>query len=306
MRKVSPYPTLKWMFIQIHKTKLKGYKKMKKLILLSSTLAASLLMAEAPSAQLTADIAAAKEAADTANAKLKSLQAQLPQNQDIMTNVKFGYIRNDGNTNTEVFSLDGKIKKEWGNNSLSLILDAQYGNAEDSNGNKEVTKNKYFTELEYAYAFTSTLSATVVVGFKDDEFSSYDYQSYVGPGVKYKAYKSDRQEVDVEASLLYSHDVIQEGLLDITGLEEDYGSYKAKVTYALNVLENLKFDQTLSYRASMDESQNYFIFSNSALSSKISDIFSAGVSYKIDYSNLVAEGKEQRDNTLAAFISLDY
>ncbi len=279
---------------------------MRKTVFLSSTLMATLLMAEQPTPELLANIAKAKEEASVADAKLKALQAKLPQNQAIMTKLKLGYIKTDGNSNTETFSLDGNIKKEWGNNSLKLTLDAQYGNAENADKVSEVTTNKYFTELEYAYAFTSKLSSTLILGYKDDKFSSYNYQSYIGPGMKYKAYKTEKQELNVEASLLYSHDEIQGQFTSDTSLQTDYGSYKAKLTYELQVMENLKFNQEASYRAAMNDSQNYFAFSNSALSSKISDIFSAGVSYKIDYSNLVAEGIERRDNTLAAFISLDY
>jgi len=249
---------------------------MKKLILLSTTLAATLLMAEAP------------------------------KDQSIKTNAKLGYMKTDGNTNTETFSLEAKIKKDWGKNSLALVLDAQYGNTENATGVSEVIKNKYFAELQYAYAFTSALSATLVVGYKNDEFSSYNYQSYVGPGVKYKAYKSDKQKLNLEASLLYSSDEVQEQFASNTALEEKYGSYKAKLTYELQIVENLKFNQELSYRASMNESQNYFAFSNSQLSSKISDIFSAGLGYKVDYAHLVPAGIEQRDTTLSAFISIDY
>jgi putative salt-induced outer membrane protein len=279
---------------------------MKKTILLSTTLMATLLMAEQPTPELLANIAKAKEVASAADAKLKALQAKLPQNQEIMTKLKLGYIKTDGNSNTETFSLDGNIKKEWGNNSLKLTLNGQYGNAENSDKVSEVTTNNYFTELEYAYAFTSKLSSTILVGYKNDKFSSYNYQSYIGPGVKYKAYKTDKQELNVEANILYSHDEIQDQFKNDSSLESDYGSYKAKLTYELQVMENLKFNQELSYRAAFDDSQNYFSFSKSELSSKISDIFSAGISYKIDYSNIVAEGIDKRDNTLTAFISLDY
>jgi len=283
---------------------------MKKIILLATSLATSLLMAEEPSQELLNDIAKAKETASVADAKLKALQSKLPQNQDIMTKLKLGYIKTDGNSNTETFSLDGDIKKEWGNNSLKLSLDAQYGNTDIIDANNvtknEETKNKYFTELEYAYSFSDKLSTTLVLGYKDDKFSSYNYQSYIGPGVKYKAYKSDKQELNAQASLLYSHDQIQEQYLTTTDLKNNYGSYKATFTYELQIFENLKFNQELSYRAAVDESQNYFVFSKSEISSKISNIFSAGLSYKVDYANLVAETIEKRDNTLAAFISLEY
>jgi len=116
--------------------------------------------------------------------------------------LKLGYIKTSGNTDTETFSLDGSFKKAWGKNSGSIIYDGQYGNADGS-----VTKNKYFTELQYAYLFTDTLSFTYLVGYKNDQFSSYDYQSYTGPGIKWATYKSDKQKLDLEASLLYSQDL---------------------------------------------------------------------------------------------------
>jgi len=272
-----------------------------KKITLSSLLASSLLLAApAIDPQLTADITAAKEEKAAAEAKLKALEAKLPQNQDIMTHVKFGFIKTDGNTDTEVISLDGNVKKAWGNNSAKIIFDAQYGKADSI-----VNKKKVFTELQYAYLFSSTLSFTYVLGYKYDVFSSYDYQAYTGPGLKWATYKSERQKLDLEGAVLYS----QDKFLVVTPPDDDtntYSSYLAKLSYELQLLENLKFNQDLSYRASFEDAENYFIFSESKLSSKISDIFSAGVSYKIDYTNLVATGIEQQDNTLSAFLSIDY
>jgi len=230
------------------------------------------------------------------------LMAADAQNQEIVTHTKIGYTQTDGNTNTEDFTLEGKITKEWDVNSLSLTLDAQYGKLES-----DTTKQKYFAELEYGYKFTSALTFSVVLGYKNDKFSSYNYQSYVGPGVKYNAIKSDLQTLDVEASLLYSKDELQDAYVATTpDFVDAYGSYKAKLTYELQVLENLKFNQEASYRASFDDSENYFVFSKSELSTKLSDIFSAGVSYKVDYTNQVVAGIEKTDTTLTAFLSLDY
>ena len=267
------------------------------------TLATSLMMAaEVDQTKLAADIAAAKAEKSTAEAKLKALEAQLPQNQEIITHVRLGYIKTDGNANTETFALDGSFKKAWGKNSGLIIFDSQYGEAESVEN-----KNKYFVEMQYAYAFTNKLSFTYVLGYKNDKFSSYDYQAYTGPGAKYYAYSSDIQKLNFEGSILYSQDRLQDkNVVAPDDATTTYGSYQAKLAYELQILSNLKFNQDLSYRGSFEDSANYFIFSTSALSSKISDIFSAGVSYKIDYTNTVAAGIKQRDNTLSAFLSLDY
>ena len=272
-------------------------------IALSLVLASSLTMAAdvaKDQVKLAADIEVAKADKKAAEDKIKALKAQLPQDQEIKTHVKLGYIKTDGNTDTETFSLDGSFKKAWGKNSGSIIFDGQYGS--DKN---VINKKKYFTELEYAYLFTKTLSFTYTLGYKVDKFSSYDYQAYTGPGLKWNTYKSDKQKLNLEGDILYSQDVLQV----VTPPDDDtntYGSYKAKLTYELKIVDDLKFNQEFSYRAAFDDADNYFIFSDSSLSSKISDIFSAGISYKVDYTNLVAQGKVRSDNTLAAFLSLDY
>lgn len=281
-------------------------------IALSLALASTLMIAaEIDQEKLAADITAAKAEKSAAESKLKALEAQLPQNQDIITHVKLGYIKTDGNANTETFELDGSFKKAWGKNSAKIIFDSQYGNADttDSLGatTNQETKNKYFAELSYAYLFTDTLSFSYIIGYKNDKFSSYNYQAYTGPGMKWATYKSDIQKLDLEGSVLYSQDELQsQNVTPPADAINNYASYQVKLDYELQVLSNLKFNQDISYRASFEEADNYFIFSTSALSSKISDIFSAGISYKIDYTNVVAAGILQRDNTLSAFLSLDY
>ncbi|MDF1883139.1 DUF481 domain-containing protein [Sulfurimonas sp. SAG-AH-194-C21] len=272
-----------------------------KKITLSLLLASSLMIA----AEVAVDQTKLASDISDAKANLKALEAQLPpkeQNQDIITHVQLGYIQTDGNANTETFAVDGSFKKAWGKNSGSIIFNSQYGEAENVEN-----KNKYFMELQYAYAFSKKVSFTYILGYKNDKFSSYTYQAYTGPGAKYHAYNSDVQKLDLEGSILYSQDELQaQNVIAPNDAISTYTSYQAKLAYEIQVLGNLKFNQDLSYRASFEDSNNFFIFSSSALSSKISDIFSAGISYKVDYTNEVAAGILQRDNTLSAFLSLDY
>ncbi|MDF1876273.1 DUF481 domain-containing protein [Sulfurimonas sp. SAG-AH-194-L11] len=274
-------------------------------IVLSTVLVSSLMMAAEVAqdqVKLASNIAEAKAQKSAAEAKLKALEAQLPQNQEIITNVKFGYIQTDGNANTETFALEGSFKKEWDKNSAKIIFDSQYGQAENVEN-----KNKYFTELQYAYAFSKDISFTYMIGYKSDKFSSYNYQAYTGPGAKYHAYDSEKQKLDFEGSLLYAQDDLQaQNVVAPNDATTTYTSYLAKLAYEIKILDNLKFNQDLSYRSSFEDSNNFFVFSTSALSSKLSDIFSAGISYKVDYTNEVAAGIFRRDNTLSAFLSLDY
>jgi len=275
---------------------------MKKIVLSTLLLSTLALTASAEVAKdqvkLKADIEAAKAEKSKAEASLKALQSQLPPNEQVMTTVRLGYINTTGNSETDTFSLYANAKKAWDKHNLSFMLDGQYGKADG----KENT-NKVFAELNYGYSFIESLSITAVAGYKNDKFSSYNYQAYVGPGLKWLTYKSVKQELSLEGNIFYAQDELQ---IQSPDFDENYGAYRAKLLYNINLLDNLKFEQEASYKSSFNDSENYFLFSRSALSSKISDIFSAGISYKIDYTNLVAASKKQSDNTLEAFLSLDY
>lgn len=253
-------------------------------------------------AKLKAEIKKAKADKKILETRIKKLQAKLPPNEALLTNVKLGYIKTDGNTQTQTFSLDTKAKKAWKLNILEISINAQYGESDSLE-----TNNKYRTELSYKYSMSKNLSITYLLGYKYDKFSSYDYQIYTGPGLQYLALKTKKQKLNFEGSILYSIDKLQKKyIVSNPNFKELYSSYRTKINYDLQVFKNLKFNQELSYRSSFEEVQNYFIYSKSAFSSKISNMLSTGISYKIDYTNQVAIGVNQKDTTMEAFLSIDY
>jgi len=263
-----------------------------KKIILSAVVASSLVMA--------ADVDTTKESA-------------------LVTHTEFGYIQTDGNTETKTFNLESKVTKNWQKHVFGFIFDGQYA---DDAGIE--TKNKYFLELEYDYEITDRFAFDYLVGYKSDKFSAFDYQAYTGPGAKYKAIVSEKHNLSVEGNILYSVDEISDVEYDGTGNvinypnpnntpvasvtlgeNDSYASYRLKGVYGWQMLENLKFEQEASYRASFEDADKYFVFSKTALSSKISDIFSAGISYKVDYVNEAGD-KENTDTTLTLNLIMDY
>jgi len=223
--------------------------------------------------------------------------ANYDESNKLITHTEFGYISTSGNTETKTYSLDSKIKKGFDKHLLALSFDGQY--AEDSDIE---TKNKYLIELTYNYELTSKLAFKYLFGYKDDKFSGYNYQLYTGPGVSYKALELENQNLSLDSIVLYSKDKLDGS----NAISNDYTSLRVNATYEWQVLEDLKFTQEASYRTDIEDVDNYFVFSKTAFSSKISDIFSAGISYKVDYTNLEASGKESTDKTLTANLSIDY
>lgn len=254
-----------------------------------------------------------------ASSLVMAAEPDLKKDDALVTHTEFGYIETQGNTETKTFNLEAKVKKNWQKHILHLLFDGQY--AEDKNIE---SKNKFFTELEYDYAFTNRFAFDYLVGYKQDKFSVFDSQFYTGPGAKYKAIVSKNHNLSLEGNILYSIDEISDVEYDAAGNiinypnptntpvatiakgdSDDYAAYRAKAVYGWQMLDNLKFDQELSYRSSFENSNKYFVFSKSALSSKISDIFSAGISYKVDYVN-EAGNKEKTDTTLTLNLIMDY
>ncbi len=235
-------------------------------------------------------------------------------------NAKLGYIKTSGNTDTTTYSLDGQIKKGWDVNILTFSFDGQYAEDDDYE-----TKNKFFTELEYDYEITDKFAFDYLVGYKSDKFSSYDYQFYTGPGAKYKIINNDIHNLNIEGNVLYSEDETSSvsyatngDVIDYPNSDQvvvrrtdpsstdDYISFRAKGIYEWQILENLKFGQELTYRVHAEDSDKYFVFSKTELTSKLSDMFTAGVSYKVDYDNQPASDKEYADKTFSFFLGVDY
>lgn len=292
-------------------------------LLLGILITSSLAMA-VDEAQLKQEIRDMEANIKALKKNLKGLKKELSKirlykkDSEFLTHTEFGYITTSGNTKTETFSVDSHITKNWGKHIFSLSMRMQYGTE-----NNLENKNNFFSELEYDYDLTNRLSLGYLVGYKDDKFSGYNYQLYTGPGVKYKAIKTYRQNLSLEGSMLYSVDSIEDTYKDLLGnvvsypesknaISQDdgytnsYGSYRLKAKYSWSILDDLKLSQELSYRSEFSNSDNYFIYSKTALSSKISDIFSAGISQQIDYINLPADGKTGTDKTFTFNLIADY
>jgi putative salt-induced outer membrane protein len=234
------------------------------------------------------------------------------------THAEVGYIKTTGNTDTETYNMDIKLKKEWEKHILTLAFLKIYG---EENG--EDNKDKTFTELNYYYKFTDRFAFDYMAAYKEDKFSGFDYQFYTGPGLVYKVVDEEKHTLFAKLNSLYSRDQVEDTRVDANGNEvsypypsgsinqhdgysDEYVSYKAQILYTWQLAEKTKFVQDLRYRSQVDEAENYFIYSKSSLEAKISDIFSAGISYQVDYVNEAAEGKNHTDKTTMFNLIIDY
>ncbi|WP_345972640.1 DUF481 domain-containing protein [Sulfurimonas diazotrophicus] len=238
----------------------------------------------------------------------------------LVTHTELGYVKTGGNTDTESFSLDFGGKKTWGKHSVRLDFDALYGT---ENGIEN--KNKIYTEGNYDWQFAKRLALNYIVGYKDDKFSGFEYQFFTGPGAKYIALDSKKFKLDFQGNVLfntqqemdkyydangteikYPYPDGKAGLTRVDGLYDDFWGYLVKGNFVWLVVEGFKFIEEASYRSGFDDDQNYFVYSKTALESKINGNFSLGVSYKIDYTNMPPAGNERTDTTFMVALIIDY
>ena len=244
---------------------------------------------------------------------------------ELVTHTELGYINSSGNTNTEVFTADAKLKKEIEKHIFTGLFQAKY--SEEDNVE---SANNWLGELQYDYKFSKLFSLNYLYGHKVDKFSSYDYQLYTGPGLKYLAINDSKvHNLNFTLSYLYSYDKGVDQYVDGLGVAVaypyvdadgnpisktkvadgkgvDYQSARISMEYAWKISENLKFTQDATYRRSLEDSEDYFVYSKSTISTKVAEHLSAGFSYKVDYSNSVDPDKEKTDKTFTANLIIDY
>ena len=297
-----------------------------KKIVLTSLVASSLIMAaqtQAPKtqAEIKAEISKLEMQLNSLKTQMKTFEVVKVSKDKLKTHTELGYIGTTGNTNTKTFNLESKLKRKWGKHEGTLTFDGQYA---DDKGIE--SKNKFRVEIEYNYAFTDRFAFSYLLGYKQDKFSVFDYQAYTGPGAKYKLIVTPNHNLTFEGNVLYSVDEYTQvnyadsaktkiiaypnaantpTLATDPSFSDDYTAYRAKAVYTWQMLKNLKFAQEASYRGSFENANRYFVYSKSALTSKLSDIFSAGISYKVDYVNQAGD-KKNTDTTLTANLIVDY
>lgn len=289
---------------------------MKKSIVVLSLIAASALIAD--EAQIKSEIESTKAEIAKLKESIKRLESQLPKPRyELNAHAELGYILNSGNSDSEAFNVDTKIKNSFDNHSLELSLLYQYGEQDGLE-----SRNRFLSELLYEYALGKRFSINYLLGYKDDKFSGFNYQLYTGPGAKYKIVKTKTQELSFDGSILYAYDDIEDtytlggvavsypypagSINQNDGYTNSYAAYRAQLLYSAKIRENVKFNQVLSYRSEFSDADNYFIYSKSSLSLKVSDIFSAGVNYYVDYTNKPAIGKASTDKVFSFSLIADY
>ena len=212
--------------------------------------------------------------------------------------IELSYVNTSGNTDTE--SLAALLNLNASTNSDSFyfssgVLFAQQDGVESS--------NRLTLEGRWERTISEKIFGFVETGYERDKFSGYDYRSSAGAGLGYDWLRSTKQELKNFVSLTYNHDSIAH--VDIPN--NNYGSLKLSVEYYRQITENLRFRESSDGTISLEDSNNYFLNSLTALEVKAYGNISIGLSYLVNYRNLIfAPGIKQTDKTFMTSVIIDF
>ena len=228
---------------------------------------------------------------------------------EMTTHAELSYANTVGNTESQDIAGNLKMNIPFYSNEVRFVGNVLYSEntAYDENGtfiDDLRTKNRWDAELNYDYNFNPIIAFNYIAGARGDEFSTFVYQLYTGPGAIYTPFETETQALKFQGNVLYMWDRIREDTSAVPVEPEymhDYAGYQLSLDYVYNFTKSSKFTQYLMYRSEFEDSTNYFVKSKTALESKMSDIFSLGVSYTADYTNNKAD--DVRANTDGVFLA---
>ena len=213
---------------------------------------------------------------------------------DVDKHLELSYVQTSGNTNTTTFS--SKLEGTAG------LSDTQSVRAKGSmlyNENENNTSaNKYNLELDYNHMINKKLYANMGINYLKDELSDYDYRLNIGPGLGYKLIEDEVQTVDTQGGLDYAYDKYK------SGTKDNYLAGRTELNYKYKFSPNLDFKQMISYLASFEDTNKYFVVSDSAFEVNMTKNLSLGVSYNMDYTNQTQ--KEKLDKKFLTSLIVDF
>jgi putative salt-induced outer membrane protein len=203
--------------------------------------------------------------------------------------VELSHVRTSGNTDTE--TLSGKLEAKKEGEIHRYILKGNALHAEDEG---EETANKWLLDGRWERVLREDLFGFLTASYLRDKFSGYDYRANGGLGLGYDLIKTKQHQVKGLISTLYSQDKFSEADKG----SKSYMSGKAAIYYVWQLLENLRFKENADYLVSFEDTDTYFINSETALEVEVNGTISLGLSYSIAYQHRPPSPDFERTDTL--------
>ncbi|MEO2069314.1 MAG: DUF481 domain-containing protein [Desulfurobacteriaceae bacterium] len=201
--------------------------------------------------------------------------------------IEISYSDSSGNTNTETLAVKYKLRKEW--KKARFYSDGSYLLKFDED---EKTTEQLDIDSRFEFDLSERSLFFLKNFIKRDIFAGYDLRIGLGPGIGYQVIKEEKQSLKVFIGIDYTYnDYTENG-------EETYTALDISTEYQRQFVRDLTFIQKASYLVSLRDSKDYFVNSETKLEIPITKRTMLGISYKIEYRNILPDEAEYHTDKL--------
>ncbi|HEX9021542.1 MAG TPA: DUF481 domain-containing protein [Nitrospirota bacterium] len=210
---------------------------------------------------------------------------------------ELSFVQTEGNTKVSSLAAKNLLKYKFNENLLgSWKAGAMRA---DTAGVK--TAENYFTDFKLDYQNTPRLYTFVAAGWMQNKFAGVDQHLYGGAGAGYKVLDGPDNFLIGELGALFVTDKYTDHL------RKDYPSGRAFAKYTYAFTEKNKFSQSLEYLVDFNDTQKYFVNSETAVISSLNGNLSLKAAYVVNYANKpVPITLKKKDSTTTVALVLNY
>jgi len=215
-------------------------------------------------------------------------QAEDPPDKQWKGEADLSYVQTTGNT--EVFTLAFANMLEYTfSEKLTGIWNLRALNGKTDG---ERIAERYYTDLRLDYLFSDHVYGYVLGSWLTDEFAGFDARYALGPGAGYKILVGPKHFLLAEVGLNYAHEDY------VAADTADFAEGRAFGEYEYAFTEKNRLSLSSEFLRDFDDSDNYKLNSEAAITSALNDILSLKVAYTVRHQNRPIPAELEKTDTV--------
>lgn len=202
-----------------------------------------------------------------------------------------------GNSDLRTLTFNNRLEYDFSARFMgSWDLAALYGKQDG-----ETNAERYSTDLRLDYDLAGPPYLFVMGGWLRDEFAGFDNRYYIGPGIGRSFLDGPRHYIKAEVGLNWAREDY------VAADTEDFLEGRGFGQYEYVFSERNKFLQSVEYLQDFEDTDNFKIFTQTAVTSALTQVLSIRVGYAVRYQNRpIADDIKKTDTLFSVSLVVTY